>query len=222
MNSDPEADPGASCAAIRPDGAAVTGRSSPNYCTTCLPRRVERACPALVLNAVRGALDARLTSLGGAVMSSRSPLTVAIWSASIFTVAGFGFPEATEDPSVMSAGNQHGLSAMFAVLVSAAAIALAAMVAVAVPAAVAMVRGRGKGTWWLLAVPPAAILIWYGILQLAFVIAGHRQLDSARNISAVILVIVAGLGVVAGRPGQPTPRCAGWAPPVRVGCDRSR
>jgi hypothetical protein len=152
----------------------------------------------LVVNVLRGAFDARLIRLGGALMSARSPLTTAIWATGLFTIAGVAFQKLTEDPAITAtADTHHGIDWSFTALLVAAAIAVAALVVTTLPAAAHMIRGHANGTWLLVAVPPVAFAAWYGILRLGLLVTGHHSVHSARNVLAAVLVVVAGVGVVA-------------------------
>jgi hypothetical protein len=150
--------------------------------------------PSIVLDVLRGAVDARLSANGGALMPRRSPLSMAVWAAGLFTVAGVSFQKLTEDQTVGSAAGTRWASDT---LIVAAAIALGALVVAAVPTAVAMARGGSHGTLWLLAVPPLAIAAWFGVLRIAFLIARGHSVHSAPNVLAAALVFGSGVVVVA-------------------------
>jgi hypothetical protein len=151
--------------------------------------------PAIIANILRGVLDARLRSQGGAHMATRSPLPVAVWATGLFTVAGIGFQKLTEDQ--MPAGQHPLVGGAFDALLGSAALALAAVVVAALPAAVAMAKGRTRGALPLLAVPPLAFALWYGLLRVAFPIARDHPVHSVQNIAAATLVIGGGVAVVA-------------------------
>ena len=107
-------------------------------------------------------------------------------------------PEADRRPGVRDRGDRHpAVGWSFNLLVIASLIALAAIVIAALPTAAAMVRGRANGAWPYVAVPFVAFAAWYGVLRLAFLLAAHHSVHSAPNIIAALIVIVAGLGVVA-------------------------
>lgn len=142
---------------------------------------------ALVLDAVRGALDARLTLLGAAM---RSPLSAAIWATGVFTVAGIGFQRLSEHV------DGAAVRAAFDVLVATAVVALAGIVAVAVPALLAMLRGRSAAAWRYPAIAVVAILAWFGVLAIAKAIARGHSVHSAPNVVGALLASVAGLAVV--------------------------
>jgi hypothetical protein len=171
----------------------------------------------LVVNAIRGALDARVYSNGGAFVSVRSSITGAIWAVALFTVAGIAFQRLTDDPAITAAADRHpGVGWSFTALVVGAVIALAAIVAMAVPAAVTLLRGHRDPTWAFVALPLAAFAVWYGILRIGLAIADHHGLHSASEVVAAALVGVTGVGVVAltawaasrvlGRVGNPSAR----------------
>jgi hypothetical protein len=142
----------------------------------------------LVADSLRGALDARLTFLGVAM---RSPLTAAIWATGLFTVAGIGFQKLSER---VGGG---GTRAAFGVLVVAAAVALAGIIAIAMPALAAMLHGRGTAAWRYPVIAVAAIAAWFGILVAAKAIADDHPVHSTATVTAAVLIIGAGLAVVA-------------------------
>jgi hypothetical protein len=145
----------------------------------CDMRVVER--PALILDSLFGAVRAH----GGALMSNRSPMAVAVWAVGLFTVAGIGFQKLAEDFTGI-AGSVYGF------LIGAAALALLGIVVAAAPSAWALVRGRDPGAWKYLAVPIIGSIIWYGVLRVALSFAdGHRD-------TAFVLVTAVGIAVVAG------------------------
>lgn len=147
--------------------------------------RVHRR-PALIIDSLRGAVRA----YGGVLMSLDSPMTVAVWAAGLFTVAGIGFAKLAEDFT----GDGRG---SYALLVAGAAVALLALVVAATPTAVALLRGRDAGAWKYLAVPVVGAAIWFGILRLALsIVAGHR-VRSAPTTAGFVLVAVTGIAVVA-------------------------
>jgi hypothetical protein len=154
--------------------------------------------PLLVVNAVRGALDARVYSIGGAFVSVRSSLTDVIWAVALFTVAGIAFQRLTDDPAITAAADRHpGVGWSFTALVAGAVIALAAMVAMAMPAALTLLRGRRDRTWMFVTLPPVAFAVWYGVLRIGLAIADHHGVHSASEVAAAALVGVTGIGVVA-------------------------
>jgi hypothetical protein len=165
--------------------------------------------PALVRNALLGAWDAHIHGYGGASMS-RSPLSTAVWATGLFTVAGIGFQKLTEFTAAGPLAHRHpAITAAFVAMVVASAVTIAAIVLTAIPAAVAMARGRtasdaatadGTGygrAWRLVAVPVVAFAAWYGILLLGGRIARGHTVHSAANITAALIVIATGVGVVA-------------------------
>ncbi len=142
--------------------------------------------PALIVDSLRGAVRA----YGGVLMASDSPMTVVVWAAGLFTVAGIGFAKLAEDFT----GNAGG---MYALIVAAAAVALLALVAAAVPSAVALLRGRDAGAWKYVAVPVIGAVVWYGILRLALVISAGHGVHSAPTVAGFALIAVTGIAVVA-------------------------
>lgn len=156
-----------------------------------------RRRPLIVVNVLRGALDARVHSFGGADMTSRSPLTTAIWATGLFTVAGIGFQKLSEDAAGARVTGHPSIIWSFALIVIGAAVALAAIVTAAAPAAIAITRGRWRDTWSLLIVPPIAFGAWYGVLQAARAIARGHTVHSGPEVTAAALVVASGVGVVA-------------------------
>lgn len=151
--------------------------------------------PAIIANVLRGATDARLRSQGGTTMTTRVPLSPAIWATGLFTIAGIAFQKMTEDQDPT---DHSGLvRAAFFLLLGAAGLALLVIVIAALPTALAMTRGHANGTLPLLAVPPVAFALWYGLLRLMMVIAGDHPVHSAPNLIAAAVVIAGGIGVVA-------------------------
>ncbi len=146
---------------------------------------------ALILNALRGALDARLYPGGVPVLASRSPMSVAIWATALFTIAGIGFQRMSEHVT------GTGVDAAFAVVVVAATIALAAVVVAALPALVAMLRGRSSSAWRYVGVAVVAVATWFGVLAIGKAIARDRTVHSGLNLTGALVVIAAGIAVVA-------------------------
>jgi hypothetical protein len=147
----------------------------------CVHRR-----PALILDSLRGAVRAH----GGVLMARHSPMTVAVWAAGLFTVAGIGFAKLAEDFTGRGGGP-------YAVLVVASAVALLALVAAAAPSAVALLRGRDAGAWKLVAVPFVGFAAWYGILRLALAMSAGHGVHSAPTVAGFVLIAVTGIAVVA-------------------------
>jgi multidrug transporter EmrE-like cation transporter len=141
--------------------------------------------PLLILDSLRGAVRAH----GGVLMSKRSPMTVAVWAAGLFTVAGIGFQKVAEDFTGVAGG-------IYALVVAAAAVALLALAVAALPTAVALVRGRGLGAWKYLAVPVVGVAVWYGVVRFARAISGHGA-HSAGTVAGFVLVAAVGIAVVA-------------------------
>lgn len=142
--------------------------------------------PALIADSLRGAVRAH----GGVLMTADSPMTVVVWAAGLFTVAGIGFAKLAED----SGGRGGG---MYALLVVAASVALLALVAAAAPSAVALLRGRDAGAWRYVAVPIVGAVVWYGVLRLALAISSGHGVHSAPNVAGIALIAVTGIAVVA-------------------------
>ena len=165
--------------------AAWRRRYGDEYAQLLCDLRVHRR-PALIVDSLRGAVRA----YGGVLMASDSPMTMVVWAAGLFTVAGIGFAKLAEDFT----GNAGG---MYALLVAAAAVALLALVAAAVPSAVALLRGRDAGAWKYVAVPVVGAVVWYGVLRLALAISAGRGAHSAPNVAGFVLIAVTGIAVVA-------------------------
>ena len=165
--------------------AAWRRRYGDEYAQLLCDLRVHRR-PALIVDSLRGAVRA----YGGVLMASDSPMTMVVWAAGLFTVAGIGFAKLAEDFT----GNAGG---MYALLVAAAAVALLALVAAAVPSAVALLRGRDAGAWKYVAVPVVGAVVWYGVLRLALAISAGRGVHSAPNVAGFVLIAVTGIAVVA-------------------------
>jgi hypothetical protein len=144
-----------------------------------------RRRPALILDSLRGAVRA----YGGVFMAGDSPMTVAVWAAGLFTVAGIGFAKLAEDFTGRSSG-------MYALLVAAAVVALLALVVAAAPSAVAMLRGRGAGVRKYVAVPVVGVVAWFGVLRLSRAISAGHGVRSAPTTAGFVLVAVAGILVV--------------------------
>jgi hypothetical protein len=142
--------------------------------------------PALIVDSVRGAVRAH----GRVLMSSSSPMTIVVWSAGLFTVAGIGFAKLAEDVT------GHG-GGMFALLAAAAAAALLALVAAAAPSAVALLRGRDRGAWKFVTVPVAGAVVWFGVLRLVLATLADNRVHSAPNVTGFVLITVTGIAVVA-------------------------
>lgn len=165
--------------------AAWRRRYGDEYAQLLCDLRVHRR-PALIADSLRGAVRAH----GGALMAGDSPMTVVVWAAGLFTVAGIGFAKLAEDSSGRGGG-------MYALLVAAAAVALLALVAAAAPSAAALLRGRDAGAWKYVAVPVVGAVVWYGIVRLALAISGGHGVHSAPNVAGFVLIAVTGIAVVA-------------------------
>jgi hypothetical protein len=142
--------------------------------------------PALIVDSLRGAVRAH----GGALMSNRSPMTVAVWATGLFTVAGIGFQKLSEDFHGVAGG------ALLTVVV-AAAVALVALMVAAAPTAAVLLRGRDTHVWRYVAVPVLGAAVWYGALRIALVLGGHDSVHSAPNVGGFSLIAVVGVAVMA-------------------------
>ncbi|GIF47274.1 hypothetical protein DFJ67_6908 [Asanoa ferruginea] len=157
-------------------------RYGDEYAQLLCDLRIHRR-PLLIVDSLRGALRAQL-SHGGPLMSTRSPMTTAVWAAGLFTVAGIGFQKLTEDGTAPT------------LVIVAAAIALLALVTAAAPTAVALLRGRDAGAWKYLAVPVVGVAAWYGVVRLALAISHGHDVHSAATVTGFALVAVAGVAVL--------------------------
>jgi hypothetical protein len=135
--------------------AAWRRRYGDEYAQLLCDLRVHRR-PGLVVNSLLGAARVH----GGVLMSSDSPMTLAVWAAGLFTVAGIGFAKLAEDFTGVAA-------APHAFMIVASAVALLALVAAAAPAGAVLLRGRDRGAWKYVAVPVAGAAVWYGVLRTA-------------------------------------------------------
>jgi hypothetical protein len=145
--------------------------------------------PMLVLDSLRGAAHAQLAPGGPAMSVHRSPMTLAVWAAAVFTVAGLAFQKLAEDVAVAT-----GVRAL---LVAVATVALLALVVAALPTAVALVRGRDRRAWWYVAVPVVGVAVWLGVVRVAVDLADGHPVRSAQSLLALALVGLVGIGVVA-------------------------
>jgi hypothetical protein len=164
--------------------AAWRRRYGDEYAQLLCDLRIHRR-PALIVDSLRGAVRA----YGGVLMAGDSPMTVVVWAAGLFTVAGIGFAKLAEDAA---AGG-----GMYTLLVVAAVVALLALVAAAAPSAVALLRGRDAGAWKYVAVPVVGAVVWYGVLRLALAISGGHGVHSTPNVAGFVLIAVTGIAVVA-------------------------
>lgn len=142
--------------------------------------------PALILDSLCGAARAR----GGVLMSVRAPMSLAVWAAALFTVAGIGFQKLAEDLDGIAGG-------VYALLVAAAAISLLALIVAAAPAAVETLRNRGAGAWRFVAVPIVGVFTWYGVVRMARDLYDGHGDHTAATIAAFALIVVMGIAVVA-------------------------
>lgn len=159
-------------------------RYGEEYAQLLCDLRVHRR-PALIVDSLRGAVRA----YGGVLMAGDSPMTVVVWAAGLFTVAGIGFAKLAEDSSASG-------SAMYVLLVVAAAAALLALAAAAAPSAVALLRGRDAGAWKFVAAPVVGAVAWYGVLRLALAFSAGHGVHSAPNVAGFVLIAVTGIAVV--------------------------
>jgi len=156
-----------------------------------------RRWPGLLTNAIGGALDARLTS-GRRTVMTRTPVGIAIWATALFVVGGLALQRISEQSGTGGTGGAAAqIDVAFGILVAAAIVALAAVVALALPAAVALIRGRDHGAWWPVAVPVAAVAVWFGLLPLARTMAAGHAVRSGPTLGAAAIVFGSGAGVVA-------------------------
>jgi hypothetical protein len=151
-------------------------RYGDEYAQLLCDLRIHRR-PALIVDSLRGAVRAH----GGVLMSNAAPMTVAVWAAGLFTVAGIGFAKLAED--FAGAGR-----AAYTIMVLAAGVALLALVAAAAPSGIALLRGRDAGAWKYVTVPFAGAALWTGVLGVAPAIGGTP---------GFLLLAAAGIGVVA-------------------------
>ena len=163
----------------------------------CAPRRTR---VRLIANAVLGAADAHLNLGGGRAMTERirGSLGVVICALVVFAIAGSGFQKMTEYPDFTAAASQHSsIGTSFNVLRGVAIAAGIIVIAAAIPLVWTILRqvvaGRRIDLLLRLAVPPAAIGAWIGIIKL--VRAVSPQPPSGLNAAGAAWVI--GLGVVA-------------------------
>lgn len=163
-------------------------RYGEEYAQLLCDLRIHRR-PTLVVDSLWGAMRVQLAQ-GGSRMSTRSPMTAAVWAAALFTVAGIEFQKVAE-------GFTGRADAVYALLIAAAAVVLLALVAAAAPPTVALLRGRDTSALKYLAVPLVGAVVWYGVLRLALVISDGHGVQSAANITGFALVAVAGIAVVA-------------------------
>jgi hypothetical protein len=160
-------------------------RYGDEYAQLLCDLRIHRR-PTLIVDSLRGAVRAH----GGALMASRSPMTIVVWAAGLFTVAGIGFAKLAEDFT------DRGGSA-YALLVGAAAVALLALAAAAAPTAAALLGGRAAGARKYLAVPVGGALVWYGAVRLALAVSAGHGVHSAWNRAGFVLIGATGVAVVA-------------------------
>jgi len=158
------------------------------YAQLLCDMRVHRR-PRLIVNSMRGAVQAQLIQ-GGRLISTRPPITTAVWATGLFTVAGIGFQKLAEDLTGVA-------GTVYTLVIAAAAIALLALVAVAAPTAVALLRGRDTGAWKFVAVPLVGAAAWYGVLRLVMAISHGHGTHPAASTTGVALVAVCGIAVVA-------------------------
>jgi hypothetical protein len=163
-------------------------RYGPEYAALLADSLPTTSRSALVVDSLRGAFDARLTLIGAAMSS---PLTAAIWATGLLTVAGIAFQKLSEHVGGAD------VRAAFIVLMVAAVVALAGIVAIAAPALVALLHGRSAVAWRYPAIAIVAVGTWFGLLAIAKAIARGHSVHSAANVAGALLIIVAGLAVLA-------------------------
>ncbi|MCU7730219.1 hypothetical protein ODJ79_41435 [Actinoplanes sp. KI2] len=151
-------------------------RYGDEYAQLLCDLRIHRR-PGLIADSLRGAVRAH----GGVLMRNAAPMTVAVWAAGLFTVAGIGFAKLAED--IAGAGRTA-----YTIVVLAAGVALLALVAAAAPSGMALLRGRDAGAWKYVAVPFAGTALWFGVLGVASAIGGPP---------GFLLLAAAGIAVVA-------------------------
>jgi len=151
-------------------------RYGDEYAQLLCDLRIHRR-PGLIADSLRGAVRAH----GGVLMRNAAPMTVAVWAAGLFTVAGIGFAKLAED--FAGAGR-----VAYAMMVLTAGVALLALVAAAAPSGLALLRGRDAGAWKYVAVPFAGAVLWFGVLGVALAIGGTP---------GFLLLAAAGIVVVA-------------------------
>lgn len=132
----------------------------------------------------------------------RSSLGVVICALVVFALAGAGFQKMTEDPAFTAAASQHpAIGTSFTVLRDVAFAAGVIVIAAAVPLVWTLIRQavtrRRPGLLLWLAVPPAAIGAWIGIVKLIMRLSRHPRVHSAANITEVTIVVVLGVAVAA-------------------------
>jgi hypothetical protein len=159
-------------------------RYGDEYAQLLCDMRVHRR-PALIADSLIGAARA----YGGVLMSGDSPMTLAVWGAGLFTVAGIGFGKLAEDFT--------GATGPYVLLVVAAAVALLALAVAAAPTAAALLRGRDPGARKYVAVPIVGAVVWYGVLRLALALSDGHGVHSAPNVAGFVLIAVIGVAVVA-------------------------
>ncbi len=165
--------------------AAWRQRYGDEYAQLLCDLRVSQR-PALILDSLRGAIRTH----GGVLMSNSSPMSIAVWAAGLFTVAGIGFQKLSEDFAGIAVGTR-------VLLVVAAAVALVGLAAAAAPTAVGLVRGRAPAAWRYVVVPVVGGAVWLGVLLGAVVLSGNDGVHSARNVAAFVVVVGTGIAVVA-------------------------
>ena len=151
-------------------------RYGDEYAQLLCDLRIHRR-PGLIADSLRGAVRAH----GGVLMRNAAPMTVAVWAAGLFTVAGIGFAKLAED------FDGAGRTA-YTMMVLLAGVTLLALVAAAAPSGLALLRGRDAGAWKYVAVPFAGAVLWFGVLGVALAIGGTP---------GFLLLAAAGIVVVA-------------------------
>jgi hypothetical protein len=154
---------------------------------------------ALLVNVVRGALDARMNPEGPFVSKRVGvPIAAVVWAAGLFGLAGFGFQKITEYPDFKEAAEQHAaVGWSYTIVVWAAGAAAVSVVLAGLPVALALLRERPPGFVKVLAVPSVAVLAWFGSLPLAYLLAEGHSVHSPGNLVAIAVVVAVSVGVVA-------------------------
>jgi hypothetical protein len=159
-------------------------RYGEEYAQLLCDLRVHRR-PLLVLDSLGGAVRA----YGGALMGVQSPMTVLVWAAGLFTLAGIGFAKLAEDVTDRAGG-------WYVLLVAAAAATLLSSTAAASPSAITLVRRRDTGAGRYAAVPVIGAVTWYGMVRLGMALASGHEVHSVANVTAFALIASTGIAVV--------------------------
>jgi len=167
----------------------------------CSPRRARMR---LILNAAFGAADAHLNLGGGKAVTDRirSSIGVMICALVVFAIAGAGFQKMTEDPAFTAAASQHpSVGTSFSVLRGAAVAAGIIVVLAAIPLIWTVirqaVRSRRPILFLWLALPPAAIAAWIGVVKLIMALSPRPRAHATTSGAEIAIVIVLGTAVAA-------------------------